>query len=39
MNQEPPSVTSGTAGDLDGNGATTSPADAAPGISQASRVM
>jgi hypothetical protein len=39
MNQAPPGVTSRTAGDLDRNDATTSPADAGPGISQASRVM
>jgi hypothetical protein len=39
MNQALPSATSRTAGDLDGTGAIRSPADAAPGISQASRVM
>ena len=39
MNQAPPGVTSRTASDLDSNGAATSPVDAGPGISQASRVM
>jgi hypothetical protein len=39
MNQAPPSVTNRTAGDLDTNGTATSPADAAPGISQAGNVM
>jgi hypothetical protein len=39
MNQAPSGVTNRTAGDLDSNGATTDPADAGPGIWQASRVM